>query len=31
MCSMSPFRDTMGVLLARCDQVRWLAEYGGDE
>ena len=29
MCSMFPFRDGMRVLLARCDQVRWLAEDGG--
>jgi hypothetical protein len=29
MCSMFPFRDSMGVLLARCDQVRRLAEDGG--
>jgi hypothetical protein len=29
MCSMFPFRDSMGVLLVRCDQVRWLAEDGG--
>jgi hypothetical protein len=29
MCSMFPFRDSMGDLLARRDQVRWLAEEGG--
>jgi hypothetical protein len=29
MCSMFPFRDSMGVLLARCDQVRWNADDGG--
>jgi hypothetical protein len=29
MCSMFPFRDSVGVLLARCDQVRWPAEDGG--
>jgi hypothetical protein len=29
MCSMFPFRDSMVDLLARRDQVRWLAEDGG--
>jgi site-specific recombinase XerC len=28
MCSMFPFRDSMRVLLARCDQVRSLAYPG---
>jgi hypothetical protein len=29
MCSMFPFSDSMGILLAHCDQVRWLAEDFG--